>query len=320
MSREIPSTGVSVFRGAVPLTLAFLMTLSPACGGDDDGDDDGSGDIDSGTGGADAAPGADASTSRVTEFVPNSAGNIDLIEGNGGPFGVAAALRDGSALPEATLLASEGACEIWTHQVAPGLCDPPCQSGICVADDRCEPFPNSVDAGDIVVTGLSQQLRFEWGKFGYLPADDISTEDLFDEGAAITATAEGASDFSLAADGVAPLVADLDLEFDVTLIIEDGVDEVVRWTPEASGRVQLALQVGHHGAPYEGLLVCEADDEDGEIVVPGSLIARFPLQSNGLEQHSSWIARFTRDVLETEAGPIELFVGNRILIPQLDHR
>ena len=115
-------------------------------------------------------------------------------------------------------------------------------------------------------------------------------------------------------------MADLDLEFDVTLVIEDGVDEVIRWTPESSGRVQLALQVGHHGAPYEALMVCEADDADGEIVVPGSLVTRFPQRSNGLEQHSSWIARFTRDVLETEAGPVELFVANRILILQIDHR
>jgi hypothetical protein len=336
MAHQVPRRPISVFRGAVRraprlLVALFAVTLTAACG-DDDGnaDDDTDDSTDDGTDdGSDAAPGADGSVARATGFVPNPAGTIHLVEGitseGTDPYRRGAFLRDGPDLPPATLLASEGDCEIWTHPVEPPLCDPPCEDGLCVADGECAPFPAPVDAGEITVTGLLEPLRFVPGKLGYtaeppLPADD---QDLFGDTASIAATAPGADApaFSLSASGVVPLVPDLDLEFDVTLVIEDGVDEVIRWEPESSGGVQLALQVGWHGAAYEALLVCEAEDEAGELVVPGSLISRFPdrVDPTG-EAHYSWIARFSRDVAESEAGPIELLVAHRVLILQIEHR
>jgi hypothetical protein len=329
MTHDTPSKGSSVFRGALrlgPALLLFLLfALHPAaagCGGDgDDGAADG--------GDAGAAPGPDGSTARATGFVANPAGHVHFIEGFGGAFGDiygrGAVLRDRADLPRASLLASEGDCEIWAHPPGPADCDPACQDQVCVAEDRCEPFPRLVSAGDIEVTGLTQELRFVPGEFGYVADPELPADpgDLFEDGVAITASAPGddVPGFSLSAAGVAPLVADLDLEFDVTLVIEDGVDEVIRWEAESSGRVQLALQVGWHGAPYEAVLVCEVDDQAGELVVPGSLIARFPQRQNPTgEAHFHWIARFDRDVVESEAGPIELFVASRVLIQQIEHR
>ncbi len=318
MTRDFPAARASVFRGAAALAAALLWIA--ACGGDDDGDpaDDDGGDA------SDAAPGADASTDRATGFVANPAGTIQILEGYPGEGGIAvfASLRDRADAPVATLLASEGDCEIWTHPTERPNCDPPCE-GVCVADGVCEPFPVPVSAGDIAVTGLNEELRFVPNEFGYRTEPDSLPEDMFDAAAAIEATAPGADapGFTLSAEGVAPLVPDLDLEFDVTLVIEDDVDEAIRWVPESSGRVQLGLQVGWHGAAYEALLLCEADDDTGELVVPGSLIERFPLRANPTgEPHSSWIARFARDVVDGPAGPIELFVASRAIILQVEHR
>ncbi len=319
MTRDFPAAGTSVFRGAAPLTAALLSIALAACGGDDDGDPAGDDD-----GGADAAPAADASTDRTTGFVANPAGTIQILEGYVGEIGVGAfaSLRDRADAPVATLAASEGDCEIWTHPTERFDCDPPCE-GACVADDTCEPFPVPLSAGEIAVTGLAEELRFVPGEFGYRTEPDILPEDIFEAAAAIEATAPGADApaFTLSAEGVAPLEPDLDLDFDVTLVIEDGVDEVIRWIPESSGRVQLGLQVGWHGAAYEALLLCEADDAAGQLTVPGSLIERFPPRVNPTgEPHSSWIARFDRDVVDGPAGPLELFVASRAIIPQLEHR
>ena len=317
MTRDFPAAHASVFRGAAALAAALLWISPAACGGgDDDGDDGGDA--------SDAAPGADASTDRTTGFVANPAGIIQILEGYPGEGGIAvfASLRDRAEAPAATLLASEGDCEIWTHPTERPECDPPCD-GVCVADDVCEPFPVPVSAGEIAVTGLNEELRFVPNEFGYRTEPDKLPEDLFDAAAAIEATAAGddAPAFTLSVEGVAPLMPDLDLDFDVTLVIEDDVDEVIRWIPESSGRVQLGLQVGWHGAAYEALLVCEADDAAGELVVPGSLIERFPLRVNPTgEAHSSWIARFARDVIDGPAGPIELFVASRAIILQIEHR
>lgn len=294
------------FRSAV---LAFLLA---ACGG---GDDDGGGARD---GGGD--PVVDGGGDRVTEYVPNRAGSIELVEDGAIGTMTTAALRDRAQLPTASLLASQGECEIWTHPLAQASCDPPCADGYCAATDECVPFPVPVDAGTITVTGLTEALSFASGEFGYQPDPEFPPEDLFAADAAITATAAGgdADGFTLEAQGVPTLVADLDLEFDTTLVLEDGVDREIRWTAEDAAAIQLGVQVGWHGAVYEALLLCESAD-DGSLTIPGDLVTQFPRASNGLEQHGSWIARVTRDTVTTDGGPVELVVSSQVRIPQLRH-
>jgi hypothetical protein len=328
MTHDIARPAHSVFRGRLgPLLVAALVA---ACGGDDDDDGaaDASGDDapdDGDDGGDDDGPDASTGTDRTTGYVANPAGFVELVEGyvGEGGIGAVAVLRSAPDAPPASLVASGGACEVWTHPLEPAQCDPPCQDGVCVADDECAPFPAPIDAGEIQVTGLLDPLRFVPGELGYTSDPDLPPEDLFDDGAAIEVTAAGADApaFALEATGVAPLEADLDLEFDTTLVLEDGVDREIRWTPgSGDAQVQIALQVGHHGAAYEALLVCEADDADGELVIPGDVIASLPRQSSGLEQHASWIQRFTRDVADSEGGPVQLEVASRLIILQLDHR
>jgi hypothetical protein len=296
------SRAPSVFRCCALVALVALA----ACGGGGDQDD---------------GPVPDGSSPSTTAYVANRAGTLLLTEGMGGFINFGAFFYDRTELPLATRVASEGDCEVWTHPTPPAQCTPPCVNSFCLADDHCEPFPNPVDHGEIVIAGLDEPLRFTPFGSGYVSDPPSPPEQLFSDGAAITASAAGADGpgFTLEVTGVADLEADLDLEDGFRLTIEDGVDEVIGWTAADSGRIQLALLVGHHGSPFEALLVCETED-DGELVVPGRLITEFPhAQPTGLEQHSSWLARFSRDVLETDAGPIELFLSHRVMIPVLSH-
>jgi hypothetical protein len=309
---------VSVFRRArLARLLLASAVMSSACGGDDGGG--GAADANSDGGGG----GPDGSTARATDYVANAAGLISLTEGPASWLvftqKLYARMSDAPAVPAASVLASAGECEIWVHP-APAFCDPPCNLGVCVADDECVPFPNVVSAGDVTLSGLLEPLRFVAGEFGYLPDHEIPGDDLFADGAAITASASGGDvpGFTLEATGVPSLEADLDLESGGVLRIEDGVDEIIRWTAEETGRIQLGLVVGHHGSDYEALLVCETED-DGELVVPGDLISQFPRQMSDLESHTSWLARFSRDVVDTDAGPIELFVSTSVIIYAIDH-
>src|SRR5690606_691746 len=238
VKHEVRIPVLSVFR--VVLCVAALA----ACGGDDDSGDGGGGG--GGTPGQDAGPRPDADVDRVLSFPADRVGWSYLVEGVAGFDGVSAALFDAPDVPEPALVAAEGDCEVWARPDAPALCDPPCQGGYCVADNQCVPLPQPVTAGTITVDGLTGPLQFvESGPY-YQPDPAIPPEDLFADDATITATAPGGDldGFSLEAGGVAPLEAQLDLEYDVTLVIEDEVDEVIRWTPESSGEIQLALLTG----------------------------------------------------------------------------
>jgi hypothetical protein len=292
---DLAITAPSVFRRGL-----LVAALVGGCGG-------------GGGGGANA----DALTSGDAgpgEFQPHRIGYINLVEG-GGIDSVFAQLRDRGELPLPQLIARDGECAVYVHP-QPSLCSPACTNGFCVATDTCELWPEFAPAGTISVTGTNEPVGFVPGQYWYDVNPSPTGADLFDEGAAITVSAPGdvTPGFTLGATGVAPLEA----SFPVTLELQDGVDKEITWTAEASGRIQLALQVGWHGAPYEALLLCETDD-DGSLTVPGALITQFPRASSSLEQHASSLTRFTRDVVTTPAGPIELFVGSRVTITQLGH-
>ena len=280
MTRDTASLLASVFRFALIAGLA-------GCGGDDDAAADAST-------GADAAPGADGATDRAIDFPANRSGWIHLVEGYTGFDGVSAAVRDRVDVPVAELIASEGDCEVWVHPADPAQCDPPCEGGYCVAEDRCEPYPQLTPAGVITTTGVAGDLRFLPVEYGYQADPEVPPEDLFSDDGRDHGDRAGRhrrrvrprgrrrgprSTPSSTSNSISPWSS------------RTGVDEVFEWTPESSGEIQLALLTGHHGAPWYSLLVCETAD-DGELVVPGSLISQFPRDESGFEQHSSWIARY----------------------------
>ena len=283
-----------------------------ACGGDDDG-----GDLPGRPG-----PLPDGSFDRDTAFMANTAGLISLTEGPAGwvvnDQRLYLRLEDGLEVPAASLLASEGECEVWAHPFVPFGCDPGCATGYCIAENTCVPFATPVDHGVVTVTGLLETVRFVNTEFGYLAEPSEVPEELFADDAVVTVAAEGGDGpaFALEASGV-PAIEPL-LKPGELFRIEDGVDKLIEWRAENSGRIQVALLVGHHGSPYEAMLVCETED-DGELVIPGDIITEFPRVQVPLGQHPSWIARFSRSSTEIDAGPVELFVSSRSLLPDIVH-
>ncbi len=253
----------------------------------------------------DAPPAADAGP---TDYRPNFVGHVRVMEGASGTeqefFSIRAFLTDKGFLPAGQLVASDGDCAVYVHPER-GDCTPACAGEYCNASDQCEPFPSPRSAGVITVTGLAEPLAFTPTAGGYdAPFLDV---DLFDPGDPITITAAG--------DDVAGFSADFTglpaLETTLSgLTLEPGVDRAITWTAENAGRIQLALVVGHHLAPYESMLLCETDD-DGELIISGELVSRLPYQKTFLENHVSTMARFERQVVDTSLGPVELIVGSQ---------
>ncbi len=251
----------------------------------------------------DAAPLDDAGPG---DHRPDRIGFVSLIEG--GFTSVFAQLQDGPELPTARLTAREGDCAIYERPRA-ASCQPACSNGACTAANTCTPWPANAAAGTITVTGLRAPLVFRSGSFGYVPEPEPG-DDLFAAGATIRVSAPGGVTpaFEATVTGVAPLEAPFQ-----NLTLVDGRDATVQWTGASDARIQVGLVVGWHGAPYEALLLCETAD-DGELVIPGSLITRLPRAASSLESHPSWIMRFDRAVVMVPAGPIEIVAGSQRFI------
>jgi len=127
----------------------------------------------------------------------------------------------------------------------------------------------------ISVTGLLGPLSFQPTGSTYRTETSIEGP-LFAPGAAIAVTAPGdeVPGFSVSAVGVVPFDEEIDL-----ITIEDDVDTEVTWTAASSGRVQLALRLGWHGGPCTDMILCEADDTAGSLVIAGELVTQFPYPS-----------------------------------------
>lgn len=266
---------------AVPLVLVVL-----ACGSDDVAPIDG-------------GPGLDAGSD---DFHVDRVGVVNLMEG-GSFLGVFASITDGPERPVPSVIARDGDCAVY-RRPAPSLCEGGCD-GVC-EDGTCRPWPAPRSAGTITVTGLRQALAFEPSAFGYTPSPP-PPDELFADGATIGVSAAGAAvgGFSVALTGPAQLVAPFQ-----NLTLVDGEPATVTWTAAGSGRIQVALVVGWHGAPWEAMLLCETVD-DGELVIPGALVTALPRATSGLEAHVSTITRFDRTSVLGPDGVIEVQVGSQ---------
>jgi hypothetical protein len=288
-------------------SILLVAVVAAACGSSDPGNPDGAGD----DGADDAAdPDARIPTGDDPAFRIDRVGDVEVVEG----WGLVINLYDKPfELPEPVIIASGGDCVFYQRPM------PACPEGCpgittCVADDVCEPRAQWSEAGAITFTGLQVgAATFTPGEYGYT-GPNLGWEDLFADDAELHVAAAGGALPAFAADltGVVPLDVNETQFLSIELI--DGVDEVVRWTPPPAGaeaRIQLALTFGWHGAPWDAQLLCETAD-DGELVIPGTLIAEMPYLDVDLFQWPSWIQRFRRAEIDTPLGPIQISTASLV--------
>ena len=260
---------------------------------------------------ADAAPDA-AGVSRV---LPTAlAGWIRLVETEDEELhdrSIEVDFRTGPWPTAIVVVAEAGACTMLagSNDIS-YLCGDACTWGeaACIAGS-CVSYPGKASAGPIEVTGLNGPLTLVPAAGGYTFQGDVPG-DLFSAGAEIRAKAVGDATgaFELVARGV-PTLAWNPKGFNM----EMGKDLVFHWTPAPDAppgtRIYVNLQTGWHGTSTKAQIWCEGPD-NGELVVPASMVDAFPVPSCGMCE-SSYIARFTRDVVDLGAGPIELVVASR---------
>ena len=259
----------------VRLALAVLLFLG--CGGDDDGGGGSDGGDTDGAPEADGGGGGDGPRDRAE-------GDVAVYEGIFGEGGTAWSYVQASILdPRPQYMALEmeaGDCRMWSYQ--PGDCGP-C-TGLCDGDGECVPFPTSLSAGLLTVSGVEGgDIEMEPTEYGYF-LDAAPPADLFAPDAEVTLTAAGGPDvdgFSLATGGVDPIAIDLVAAGEGgqdSLRLEDGADLELGWEPARPGtRVRLEINSNNsgHGLPVNSMIECESDD-DGSLTVPRAMIEAFP--------------------------------------------
>ncbi len=172
---------------------------------------------------------------------------------------------------------TEGACTLSTPRVP--FCSTPCGgSAVCVEDEKCQDYPIAHSAGTVTVKGLHPQAggdSFAMNPIvnGYqAPADVKLPYPAFSEGEAITFTAAGEfyQAFSVASEGVAPLVFGSS-----TITIETGKPLAISWTAPGKtdiSKIYVKLDISHHGGT-KGMIECEADDT-GSLEIPSALVTK----------------------------------------------
>jgi hypothetical protein len=258
---------------------------------------------------ADAGNTPDAGPAGESGYRTDLIGSIQLLE-NGSSGYASGYFYARTPQPGEIVSAREGECTLYAHEAA-GQCEEVCE-GFCNSQQECVPFPASASAGTIMLSGLESAFTLVPGDFGY-QADSYPEGDLFRPGVAITATAAGADipAFEITGTGVAELVHEIP-----HMVLQDNQDFEISWTPaagtgEGAARIQLALRTGWHGAPYESMLLCDSAD-DGSLTIPGGLIAELPSFGGiSLFPHPSELSRYSRTVVTTASGPVELFIASQ---------
>ena len=198
---------------------------------------------------------------------------------------------------------------------AQNQCNPPCDwEEYCNSNSECVSFPQRITVGRITITGLAQPCSMDPDPGGWDAYWDTLPDNAFDEGAQITAEAQGddLDAFSLSVTGVGVLDDPVDGQ---NLTLVDGKDNEITWTPQDNGFVQLLLNLGWHGAPPEATLICETDASEGRMIIPREVVeATPPAGGVGLEPHSSWVSLMNRDRLELDEGTVEFVVQYRHMI------
>lgn len=169
-----------------------------------------------------------------------------------------------------------GACRLLTFK--PAQCDSFC-IGVCVERNVCKPYPSRLSAGKIQYSGLKVPVSLSPQFGNYYYADPPITGDLFDAGAAVSVAAAGGEFAGFSASGIGVATLEATSVVDDEIKLEDTADYVFTWKPGSDPRARLRLTINAnnrgHGAPYEGIIECDAPDT-GSLTIAKELIVPFP--------------------------------------------
>lgn len=211
----------------------------------------------------------------------------------------------------------EGSCRLLTFQLA--LCRDYC-NGVCTDTDVCKPFPERSSAGPVVVSGTSRPVTLDPGTGSYYNLNEIIPGELFSPGAAVTASASGASfpGFRLTTAGVATFSPPSIVNDEITL--RNDADYTFTWLPgpDPAARVRLTLNSTNegHGLPYKGIIECDAPDRAGALTLRKELITDFPATQRWdgcvrIDCPMSSALRYRRATADTTSGRVALIVGSQ---------
>jgi hypothetical protein len=241
--------------GALGATLAVLAAVPPlmATQGCSSGGDGGT----AGQSGAAGGPSGGGIHGRIAVQLKEEESYTDF----------AAAFRDGIFPPpsdKGPLVASMSAagCEL----LVPVGCDTPCDADSwCTGKDQCTPKSTVINAGPLALTGLGDgDLNLEPQGNVYAVSPTLPFPAC-SEGASVTVQA---SQFSLAGSCIAPL----DVTTPPPVLASAGHSIDLAWAPpaEAGSRVQIAVEISHHGG-FKGEIDCDVPDT-GSFSVPEPLV------------------------------------------------
>ena len=265
-----------------------------------------------GTGGA----GGGGSSAGVLPYKPCATGtrvggfNFQLVPADMGstPYSqLGGGVRD-KTMPSETWKAEmkDGECSL---MVPPFGCSPACTSGqACVAANTCATAGVYQDVGTVTMTGPASPLVANPTQNTY--SESLTTYPPFAEGTVVHLAAAGKGSiaaFALEGRGIAGVQAPT-----ADIPLKTGQALTVSWTPPASGgssRVQLALDIAHHGG-VKATIECDVPDTGSKTISAALLSALVAKGTAGFPIVS--ITRQTLDSTMATPGCVEFAVSSHI--------
>jgi hypothetical protein len=211
-----------------------------------------------------------------------------------------------------TVTKEEGGCRLETPSVP--FCDPGCGAEVCVADNKCSPYPTGHSVGAVTLQGVklmgggSEIVLKEIAKAYQPPAGTALAFPPFGPTDDVSVHASGGdyAAFELSTKGVDPLVfTSTDFELDT------GKPLTLTWAgaPDPkSSQMYLKLDISHHGGA-KGLIECDVDDT-GSLTISAAMITE--LMGLGVAGFPSVVAmRQSIDTAQIAPGLVKLEVSAR---------
>jgi hypothetical protein len=315
-------TNTRPFRNFFGLAVCTNLSLALAgCSGSDVTPDAGSsGNAGSGNLAGSSNSGGSGSTAGTSTGSDEIVGTfqVQVLADESGPTTgmtkIVGQVGDGPVPPNVhwTVIKEDGGCRLETP-TAP-FCEAGCGSGVCVADEVCQPYPTGHSVGAVTLTGVklaaggSELTLKEIAKAYQPPAGTALAYPPFAAGDEIALQATGGdyAAFALSTKGVNPL-AFTSTDFELA----EGKPLTLTWdaAPDPkSSQMYVKLDISHHGG-IKGLIECDVDDS-GSLTISSEMITE--LMGLGVAGFPSVVLmRQSIDTAQIAPGRVRLEVSAR---------